>query len=227
MALVFRKQMLQKCYSKVIAPLLEKAIIYRNFISSSAGRLPAMACAEPLVACVTRQLSQGAVPEVLAKPVHQEEVVEDHEQDDHITRDVISKVNKQIESKSHGRLFAIVHICGKQFKITDEDIIIIEGHWPPEMGDELKLEKVLMVGGSDFTLIGRPVLSAELVTVNATVIEKTLSYVKTRFRKKKRKQYMRINFHRSPYTMLRINTIEIKGKVNEKKDVEGIEERIF
>ncbi|KAJ8871449.1 hypothetical protein PR048_027766 [Dryococelus australis] len=110
-----------------------------------------------------------------------------------IFTDVISKINAQIENQSHGRLFAIVHICGKQFKVTEEDIIIIEGHWPPEMGDELKLEKVLLVGGSDFTLFGRPILSPELVTVNATVIEKTLSHIKTRFRKKRRKQYMRIN----------------------------------
>ncbi|CAG2068816.1 unnamed protein product, partial [Timema podura] len=52
---------------------------------------------------------------------------------------------------------------------------------------------VLLVGASDFTLIGRPILSPELVCVSATVIEKSLSHIKTHFRKKKRKQYMRIN----------------------------------
>jgi hypothetical protein len=35
-----------------------------------------------------------------------------------------------------------VHICGKQFKVTTEDLIIIEGYWAPQIGDRLKLEKV-------------------------------------------------------------------------------------
>jgi len=50
-----------------------------------------------------------------------------------------------------------------------------------------------MAGGSDFTLIGRPILSSELVSVHATVIEKALSHIKTVFKKKRRKQFQRIN----------------------------------
>jgi hypothetical protein len=50
-----------------------------------------------------------------------------------------------------------------------------------------------VAGGSDFTLIGRPVLSSELVSVHATVIEKALSHIKTVFKKKRRKQFQRIN----------------------------------
>jgi hypothetical protein len=50
-----------------------------------------------------------------------------------------------------------------------------------------------MVGGSDFSLIGRPILSSELVSVHAMVIEKALSHIKTVFKKKKRKQFQRIN----------------------------------
>jgi large subunit ribosomal protein L21 len=56
--------------------------------------------------------------------------------------EIISKVNKQLQKQSEGRLFAVVHICGKQFKVTTEDLIIIEGHWAPQIGDQLKLEKV-------------------------------------------------------------------------------------
>ncbi|PNF17589.1 hypothetical protein B7P43_G14404, partial [Cryptotermes secundus] len=107
--------------------------------------------------------------------------------------ELISKVNKQLQQQREGRLFAVVHVCGKQFKVTTEDIIIIEGNWAPQIGDKLKLEKVLLVGGSDFSLIGRPILSSELVSVHATVIEKALSHIKTIFRKKKRQQYQRIN----------------------------------
>ncbi|XP_066906063.1 large ribosomal subunit protein bL21 isoform X2 [Halyomorpha halys] len=112
-----------------------------------------------------------------------------------ITQDVIANINEQIKSGKEGRLFAVVHICGKQFKVTPEDIIIIEGYWPPENGDEIKCEKVLLIGGLDFTLVGRPILPQGLATVTATVIEKDLSHTKTIFFKRRRKQYQRINCH--------------------------------
>jgi large subunit ribosomal protein L21 len=57
-----------------------------------------------------------------------------------------------------GRLFAVVYINGRQRKITTEDIIIVEGQFPPDIGDRIKLEKVLLVGSKDFTVIGRPML---------------------------------------------------------------------
>jgi len=107
--------------------------------------------------------------------------------------DVTNEINHQITTNTTGRMFAVVQVCGKQFKVTENDIIIIEGFWPPNIGDRLKLEKVLLVGSTDFTLVGRPLLNRELVSVDATVIEKTLSHTKTRFRFQKRKQYRRIN----------------------------------
>lgn len=107
--------------------------------------------------------------------------------------DVTNEINKQIATNTTGRLFAVIQLCGKQFKVTENDIIIIEGFWPPNIGERLKLEKVLLLGSTDFTLIGRPILNRELVSVDAIVIEKTLSHTRTRFRFRPRKQYRRIN----------------------------------
>ena len=59
--------------------------------------------------------------------------------------------------------------------------------------DVLSCCQVLLVGSADFTLIGRPVLEQGMATIEATVIEKSLSHTKTTFRKKKRKNYKRIN----------------------------------
>ncbi|XP_012260403.1 39S ribosomal protein L21, mitochondrial [Athalia rosae] len=159
-------------------------------------------------------------------PSHQEEVQNSTEEDEKITRDVIERVNAQIATASTGRLFAIVQVCGKQFKVTENDIIIIQGYWPPQIGDRLTLEKVLLVGSSDFTLIGRPILNRQQINIDATVVEKSMSHVKTHFKKKRRKQYMRINFRRDEHTMLRINSININGKLNDCKEFEGLD-RIF
>uniref|UniRef100_A0A1Q3FB87 Large ribosomal subunit protein bL21m n=1 Tax=Culex tarsalis TaxID=7177 RepID=A0A1Q3FB87_CULTA len=125
---------------------------------------------------------------------------------------VVKAVNEQLATGSEGRLFAVVQLCGKQFKITSGDIIIVEGYWPPTNGDRIRLDKVLLAGGKDFSLIGRPLVPAGLVDVQATIIEKSLSHTKTHFRKKRRKQYMRINFFRAQQTMIRINSIELSGK---------------
>uniref|UniRef100_A0A0A9Y5S9 Large ribosomal subunit protein bL21m n=1 Tax=Lygus hesperus TaxID=30085 RepID=A0A0A9Y5S9_LYGHE len=139
------------------------------------------------------------------------------------TTNTIQKVNDLIARGAEGRLFAVVHVAGKQFKITAEDIIIIEGYWPPTNGDQINLEKVMLVGGTDFTLIGRPILPHGLVTVRATVIEKDLSHTKPIFYKKRRKQYQRINFYRSHYTMLRINEIIVSGDVNNTSNTVQVE----
>ena len=107
--------------------------------------------------------------------------------------EVISKVNSQISSTTHGRLFAVIHVGGKQLRVTDGDLIMVEGVSPTNVGDVLRLEKVLLVGSKDFTLLGRPILRPDLVRIEATVVEKSLSHTKTHFKKKRRKQYMRIN----------------------------------
>lgn len=128
----------------------------------------------------------------------------------------LKHVNSQLQKDEAGRLFAVVHLAGKQFKITAGDIILVEGFWQPDIGDKIRLDKVLVVGSKDFSLIGRPIVQKELVDVQATVIEKSLTHTKTHFKKKRRKQFQRINFHRSPTTMIRINSIDLKNKVDQK-----------
>ncbi|XP_022819937.1 39S ribosomal protein L21, mitochondrial isoform X1 [Spodoptera litura] len=130
------------------------------------------------------------------------------------TKDVIAECNNLIE-KNASRNFAIVHLLGKQWRVTDGDLLVVEGFWPPSIGDKIRLDKVLVAGTKDFSLIGRPLVQPGLVDVTATVISKGLSHTRTHFKKKRRKQFMRINFVRSPQTILRINSVEIANKINE------------
>lgn len=175
---------------------------------------------------ITQRLLQQQKPTLVNAAVvaNNSEKISELEQKE--CQDVFDKVNKQLDERKEGRLFAIVHLCGKQFKITAGDIILVEGYWPPTIGDEIRLEKVMLAGAMDFTLIGRPILPAGLVNVKATIIEKTLTHTKTHFKKKRRKQYMRINFQRSPNTMIRINSIEVEQKVGGPSQVIS-EPRIF
>ncbi|KAM3961816.1 mitochondrial ribosomal protein L21 [Aphomia sociella] len=130
------------------------------------------------------------------------------------TEETISTCNKLIE-ESKSRNFAIVHLLGKQWRVTDGDLLVVEGYWPPNIGDKIKLDKVLLAATKDFSLIGRPLVQPGLVDVTATIISKGLSHTRTHFKKKRRKQFMRINFQRAQQTMLRINSVEIHNKINE------------
>lgn len=102
------------------------------------------------------------------------------------------EINKQIAEDKTGRLFAVIHVSGKQFKVTESDIIVVRGYWPPNPGDEITFEKVLLVGSTDFTLVGRPILNRQMVTVDATVIDKTISPTVTHFTFRARKQVRRM-----------------------------------
>ncbi|KAK6170168.1 hypothetical protein SNE40_018630 [Patella caerulea] len=122
--------------------------------------------------------------------------------------EIIQNINTAVENKD-SRLFAVVHICGKQYKITTEDIIMIKLWFDPTIGDKIRLEKVLMVGGKDYTLVGRPILSRDSVKIEATVVEKTLSHYRVKYKYRKRKRVRRFKLSRNIHTMLVINSIEV------------------
>ncbi|XP_051477176.1 39S ribosomal protein L21, mitochondrial [Apus apus] len=123
--------------------------------------------------------------------------------------EVVQRVNGLIAAGHYGRLFAVVHFASKQWKITSEDLIMMDNVLEAECGDRIRLEKVLLVGAEDFTLIGRPLLGKDLVRVEATVIEKTESWPKINVRFWKRHNYERKKIIIHPQTVLRINTIDI------------------
>ncbi|KAM9362708.1 large ribosomal subunit protein bL21m [Symphorus nematophorus] len=122
---------------------------------------------------------------------------------------VVSTVNGLIQQRDFGRLFAVVHFAGRQWKVTDEDLILIENHIEAECGDRIRMEKVLLVGAEDFTLVGRPLLGKELVRVEATVIEKTESWPKVHMKFWRRHRFQRKKIIIQPQTVLRINSIQL------------------
>ncbi|GCC26097.1 hypothetical protein chiPu_0004511 [Chiloscyllium punctatum] len=127
----------------------------------------------------------------LSKPPWPEVKLPDPAEEANHHIEVVQNVKTLISMGAYGRLFAVVHFASRQWKVTNEDLILIENHIEADCGDRIRLEKVLLVGGNDFTLIGRPLLGRDLVRVEATVIEKTESWPKINFRFKRRKRYRR------------------------------------
>ncbi|XP_069131995.1 large ribosomal subunit protein bL21m-like [Argopecten irradians] len=124
-------------------------------------------------------------------------------------KNAVDFVNEALETEDLGRLFAVVQVAGKQRKVTTEDVIIVEADFPPNVGDRIRLEKVILVGGKDFTLLGTPLLSRQQVCVEATVIEKTLSHYKVNFGYRPRRRCSFFSLSRNQQAVLLINSIEV------------------
>ncbi|XP_034978655.1 large ribosomal subunit protein bL21m [Zootoca vivipara] len=124
-------------------------------------------------------------------------------------REIVQKVNELIATGQYGRLFAVVHFAARQWKVTSEDLILLNNDIPAECGDRIRMEKVLLVGADDFTLLGKPLLGKDLVRVDATVIEKTESWPKIRMIIRRKVNYKKKTILIQPQTVLRINSIEI------------------
>nr|XP_033784278.1 39S ribosomal protein L21, mitochondrial isoform X2 [Geotrypetes seraphini] len=123
--------------------------------------------------------------------------------------EVVQKINNLIAAGQFGRLFAVVHFASRQWKVTNEDLILIQQFVDVECGDRIRLEKVLLVGSDDFTLIGKPLLGLDLVRIEATVVEKTDSCPKIWMKFWRRHRYRKKKIFIHAQTLLRINTIEI------------------
>jgi large subunit ribosomal protein L21 len=139
------------------------------------------------------------------------------------TREVWSLVNNQIETNDYGRLFAVVMLGWHQHKLTAGDVLMVNHDVGAKPGQKIKLEKVLLVGSKDFTLIGRPLLPKDLLSVEATVVEKNLSQTKIAQKFRKRQNYLKYYFNREYQTTLRINHIKIVKKIDETLDRTGFE----
>lgn len=54
---------------------------------------------------------------------------------------VLEKINADIAHDA-GRLFAVVHIQGKQRKLTTNDLVLMKYHLEAEVGEKIVLNKV-------------------------------------------------------------------------------------
>ncbi|KAG8086384.1 hypothetical protein GUJ93_ZPchr0010g9034 [Zizania palustris] len=108
--------------------------------------------------------------------------------------------------KPYEPVFAVVQIGSHQFKVSNGDSIFAERLKFCDVNDKLILNRVLMLGSQNQTIIGRPVLPD--AAVHAVVEEHALDAKVIIFKKKRRKNYRRTKGHRQELTKLRITNIE-------------------
>jgi len=101
-------------------------------------------------------------------------------------------------------MYAVVKTGGKQYRVAAGEKLKVET-LPAEVGAEVVLDQVLMVGDGEAARIGAPVV--EGASVKATVIAHGRGPKVKIFKMRRRKHYQKHQGHRQNYTELRIDAI--------------------
>ncbi len=104
-------------------------------------------------------------------------------------------------------MYAIVELSGNQFRI-EKDMKINVNKMDKKSGDEIVLDKILMVVDGEKVLIGEPYLKN--AKASAKVLGDTRGKKVRGIKFKRRKNYTRTLGHRAEYTMLQISDLSLK-----------------
>ncbi len=101
-------------------------------------------------------------------------------------------------------MIAVVKTGGKQYKISEGDVIQVE-KLDGDVGDTINLDKVLICGEGDSVKVGTPYVKGCSVTCEVTEQLKSKKIIV--FKKHRRKNYRRKNGHRQLLTRLKVTGI--------------------
>ena len=105
-------------------------------------------------------------------------------------------------------MFAIVATSGKQFRVSEGDRIVVD-RVSANVGDTVRLDSVLLVGGDGGPMVGTPFVSG--AAVEATVVSHRSGDKIIVFKFEARKRKRRKTGHRQQLSELRIGTIQAPG----------------
>lgn len=103
-------------------------------------------------------------------------------------------------------MYAVIKTGGKQYRVIAGEKIKVE-QIPADVGTEISLDQVLMVGAGDTVKIGTPMLSG--VSITAKVISQGRHPKINIFKMRRRKHFQKHQGHRQNYTELEIGAISI------------------
>jgi large subunit ribosomal protein L21 len=106
------------------------------------------------------------------------------------------------QESSH--MYAVVKTGGKQYKVAPGEKLKVE-QIPADVGAEVVLDQVLMVGDGDNVRLGQPTLAG--ASVKAKVVAHGRGEKVRIFKMRRRKHYQKHQGHRQNYTELHIDAI--------------------
>ena len=101
-------------------------------------------------------------------------------------------------------MYAVVKTGGKQYRVTPGEKLKVE-QITADVGAEIVLDQVLMVGEGESVRLGQPVIAG--AAVKATVVSHGRGDKVKIFKMRRRKHYQKHQGHRQNFTELKIDSI--------------------
>jgi large subunit ribosomal protein L21 len=101
-------------------------------------------------------------------------------------------------------MYAVIKTGGKQYKVAPGEKLKVE-QIPADVGAEVILDQVLLVGDGSSVRLGQPTVAG--ATVKATVLSHGRGEKLQIFKMRRRKHYRKHQGHRQGYTELKIDGI--------------------
>ena len=109
-------------------------------------------------------------------------------------------------------MYAIIEACGKQYKVTEGDVVFFE-KLDAEEGKKVTFDKVILVSDDKKVQVGNPYVKG--IKVEGKVISHDKSKKILVFKYKAKKNYRRTQGHRQPYTKVEITNIKLPAAKKE------------
>ena len=101
-------------------------------------------------------------------------------------------------------MYAVIKTGGKQYKVVPGEKLKVE-QIPAEVGAQIVLDQVLLVGDESNVRLGQPIVAG--ATVTATVLAHGRGDKVKIFKMRRRKHYQKHQGHRQGFTELKIDGI--------------------
>ena len=120
-------------------------------------------------------------------------------------------------------MYAIIESCGRQYKVTEGDVVFFE-KLEAEEGKKVTFDNVVLVSDDKKVEVGAPYVKG--VKVEGKVVSHGKGKKIIVFKMKAKKNYRRKQGHRQPYTKVEITSIKTatkKAETAKKETAEKVE----
>lgn len=112
-------------------------------------------------------------------------------------------------------MYAIIETCGKQYKVSEGDVVFFE-KLEAEEGKKVTFDKVILVSDNGKVEVGAPYVKGAKVEGKVVAHGKAKKIIV--FKYKPKKNYRRKQGHRQPFTKVEITSVKLAAA--EKKETE-------
>ena len=109
-------------------------------------------------------------------------------------------------------MYAIIEACGKQYKVTEGDVVFFE-KLDTEEGKKVTFDNVVLVSDDKKVQVGNPYVKG--IKVEGKVVSHGKGKKIIVFKYKPKKNYRRKQGHRQPYTKVEITSIKLPAAKKE------------